>query len=708
MSRGGYQSEWEYTAEWLELTRDRLEVFRRAREESVFAVSAGEDTKLPLLSEYPEKEIDRYERQQERFRESVRSMSARGGEAIRAGIMIPLEYLYRIFKADDFLKYCIMLALAPELDAKFERAYRALEDNQGYERPTIRLCLVSYTLDVKRQNRLLKSVYENAAAYESLFELPQGTESAGLYTRLYIKERIRMFLFKPEEENPKLRSFCRLALPGELEGRPLIYHLEKAERLAMLLGEKEPQERIYFLYGPEGVGKRFLVRHAHRELGRLCLLVHASAFLEEEESGGIKEILLEALIRRAGLCVWGCQELFAEWKECETAGLLKEILDRLPYVILLSEAGWPYSRENLPAKILELKLEPPNMGERVRLWERAFREEGVESYPDTEALAAKFSFTPGRIRASVREAKSQACFYGTALGEELVCQACQTQISHKLSQKATRIKAAFEWEDLVLPKLQKKLLRNACNQILYHRTVYETWGFQKKLAYGRGVSMLFYGPPGTGKTFAAQVMAHELHLELYKVDLASVMSKYIGETQKNLGSIFDEVKKSQSILFFDEADALFGKRSEVKDAQDKYANAETAYLLQKMEEYEGIVILATNFLQNFDEAFRRRIRFQIEFPLPDRLRRLEIWQRAYPKEAPGRGELDFDYLARQFELSGSSIKSIAAASAFLAAAEKEEIHMRHVLSALREEMKKSGKLLEREEFGEYRYLIEEM
>lgn len=151
-------------------------------------------------------------------------------------------------------------------------------------------------------------------------------------------------------------------------------------------------------------------------------------------------------------------------------------------------------------------------------------------------------------------------------------------------------------------------------------------------AYGRGVSMLFYGPPGTGKTMGAQVLARELHLELYKADLSCVMSKYIGETEKNLGEIFEEVKKSQSILFFDEADALFGKRSEVKDAQDKYANAETAYLLQKMEEYEGIVILATNYMQNFDEAFKRRIRFMIEFPLPDAGRRRQIWQRVYGKK----------------------------------------------------------------------------
>ena len=218
-------------------------------------------------------------------------------------------------------------------------------------------------------------------------------------------------------------------------------------------------------------------------------------------------------------------------------------------------------------------------------------------------------------------------------------------------------------------------------------------------------SIILYGPPGTGKPMGAQVLARELHLELYKADLSCVMSKYIGETEKNLGEIFEEVKKSQSILFFDEADALFGKRSEVKDAQDKYANAETAYLLQKMEEYEGIVILATNYMQNFDEAFKRRIRFMIEFPLPDAGRRRQIWQRVYPKETPVSEEVDFDFLADQFELSGSSIKNIAVSAAFRAAAAGTEIEMGQILDCLREEMKKSGKNLQKEDFGPYYSLM---
>lgn len=217
--------------------------------------------------------------------------------------------------------------------------------------------------------------------------------------------------------------------------------------------------------------------------------------------------------------------------------------------------------------------------------------------------------------------------------------------------------------------------------------------------------MIFYGPPGTGKTMGAQVIANELELELYKVDMAGVMSKYVGESEKKLGNIFEQAKKSQSILFFDEADVLFGKRTDQKDSNDKYANASTAYLLQKIEEYEGIIILATNLLQNFDNAFLRRFKFIIEFPFTDRERRLEIWQKVFP-DGVLKEELDMEYLAEEFKFSGSQIKNAAVAAAFLAAGEKTEITMRHVLVAVKREMAKTGKMLIAADFGPYYYLME--
>lgn len=213
--------------------------------------------------------------------------------------------------------------------------------------------------------------------------------------------------------------------------------------------------------------------------------------------------------------------------------------------------------------------------------------------------------------------------------------------------------------------------------------------------------MLFAGPPGTGKTMAAQVLARELNLELYKVDLSGVLSKYIGETQKNLREIFDEVKKSRSILFFDEADVLFGKRVDVTDARDISANAQTAYLLQKMEEYDGITILATNLLQNFDDAYKRRIKFIIRFTFPRKERRIQLWQKVFPRQMPLGSDLDIEYLAENFELSGAAIKNIAVNAAFLAASRQEITGMEHIMTALQQEYEKSGKILGKAELKEY-------
>lgn len=693
MCRKIYKSEWEYIEEMLGLAEEKLRAYQGTT--GLFEGSP------------PALEIKGYEERQEAFRERIRIMGEKGKLSAEQGIVISVEYLYRVFQADDFMKHCVTLSFAAELDGNFRKSCTFLEENQNYEYPTLQLCIHSYTLDRQERSRILRNVYRNRVRYEFFFGRTPSGKFASSGWALRLEERIRMFLFRMEGEAPELQGFCSLAFPREVKERPMLYQGELALRLAEFLRQDKSRERIYYLHGEEGTGKQFLVRHAFGELGKLCLFVQAGGLLGDENDMRLRQVLREAKLRQAGLCIRDFQEITKEWKEYEVGEMLEKCLRELPFVILLSTEKWPYSRKKLSEEFLEMSLPLPDIGKRIVLWKQALMEAGVKG-ADPEGLAVKFSFSPGKIKASAREAERLARWRGQPIDEEILYESCRMQISHKLGEKAACIEAAFTWEDLVLPDFQKMRLRNACDQITFYHRVYETWGFEKKLPYGRGVSMLFYGPPGTGKTMGAQVVARELHLELYKVDLSSVMSKYIGETEKNLDSIFEEVKKSRSILFFDEADALFGKRSEVKDAQDKYANAETAYLLQKIEEYEGIVILASNYLQNFDEAFKRRIKFMIEFPLPDRERRLEIWKRMYPKEAPVSEELDFAYLARQFELSGSSIKNIAVASAFLAASQETEIGMRQVLFALWEELKKSGKLLQREEFGEYQYIAEEI
>ncbi len=275
--------------------------------------------------------------------------------------------------------------------------------------------------------------------------------------------------------------------------------------------------------------------------------------------------------------------------------------------------------------------------------------------------------------------------------------AARAQCGHAVAVLAHKIEPKYIWEDIVLPEDSLAQLREICQRVAHRHRVLGEWGFDRKLSLGKGTNALFAGPSGTGKTMAAEIIANALGLDLYRIDLAGVVSKYIGETEKNLDRVFSAAENANAILFFDEADALFGKRSEVRDSHDRYANIEISYLLQKMEEYDGIAILATNLRQNLDDAFMRRLAFTVYFPFPDEASRRRIWAGIWPVEMPLGDEVDLDYLARQFKLSGGNIKNIALASAFLAAEDERPVTMAHLFQATRREHQKMGKTLSESE-----------
>jgi len=265
---------------------------------------------------------------------------------------------------------------------------------------------------------------------------------------------------------------------------------------------------------------------------------------------------------------------------------------------------------------------------------------------------------------------------------------------------ARKITPRYTWFDIVLPDDQLTLLHEIVATVRGRSLVLEEWGVGRKLASSPGVTMLFSGPPGTGKTMAAEVITAELSLDLYKIDLSTIVSKYIGETEKNLERIFSEAQSSNAILFFDEADAIFGKRSEVKDAHDRYANIEISYLLQRMEAYNGVTILATNLRANLDEAFTRRLQFAVDFPFPDESYRLRIWQTLLPPGVPSEPGLDFELLARRFKLAGGNIRNILVSAAYLAASDGGRLGMKHLLHGTRRELQKMGRLVSEKDMTE--------
>jgi AAA+ superfamily predicted ATPase len=341
-----------------------------------------------------------------------------------------------------------------------------------------------------------------------------------------------------------------------------------------------------------------------------------------------------------------------------------------------------------------LDIGKPTAAEQRTLWQRALGPAAGRLNGGLDILGAQFDLDSDAIRHTCAEALQGA---DADELETRLWDLCRGRSRPQVSDLAERITPAATWDDLVLPEAQKSTLREIATHIRHRGKVYEEWGFAATGSRGLGISALFHGLSGTGKTMAAEVLAHELRLDLYRIDLSRVVSKYIGETEGNLRRIFDAAEGGGAILLFDEADALFGKRSEVKDSHDRYANIEVSYLLQRMEAYRGLAILTTNMKNALDQAFLRRLRFVVQFPFPDAEQRAEIWRRAFPPQTPING-LDYARLAR-LQVSGGNIRSMAMNAAFLAAESARPVDMAHLLQAARGEYAKLERPLTEIETG---------
>lgn len=328
----------------------------------------------------------------------------------------------------------------------------------------------------------------------------------------------------------------------------------------------------------------------------------------------------------------------------------------------------------------------------VSVFARSAEKAGLRlGHDDYQQLAAAYPLSVGEICRAVKLAVARGAAVETPARQAVVLsEACRQVACPELPRFATALQPSFQLDEVVLPSDRRQQLDDIVSHVLHAGTVLNTWGFGAQLPYGRGVTALFTGPSGTGKTMAAQAIGRALQRTVFAVDLSRVVSKFIGETEKNLDAVFVEAERAGAVLLFDEADALFGKRSEVKDAHDRYANIETAYLLQRMEAFSGLAILTSNFGQNLDSAFLRRLRFAVEFPRPDAAAREIIWRQCLPQEAPLAEDLDLSFLARRVEITGGNIRQITLRAAFSAAAEGVPINLDHILKATRAEVLKLG------------------
>ncbi len=606
----------------------------------------------------------------------------------------PLLALARRCNLDEFERGCVVLAYASALDRKYEKLMAYLQDDITQKAPTSALAV-----------QLFLPLEGNMEEYLSRFARPD--DFTGLFDReklaagaLVLHPLVLEFLSTGTvAPQAGLRLFDG---KKDAPGGPLVIGQELARRLDALFAE--PGERVLCLTGGPGSGKRFQCEHLMARSGAKCVFADLDC---EEQLDRARDAVLAARLT-------GAVAAFGHMEKTDQDGKLQPPSQRLLEGILALglPGGRAFFLSQLPAHarfdrlVVELEVPDPAEAERIRLFRAALGSLDLEGVT-VEELAAKFRFSPRQIALACRQAVGLARLDGRgAISGRELHQCCYRQAVHKLDDLARRVRPAFSWGDVVMPEDQKRLLQQACGHIKYQYQVYCQWGFDKKIAYGRGLSILFAGAPGTGKTMCAQVIANELNMEMYKINISQIVSKYIGETEKNLHAVFTEARKSNCVLFFDECDAIFGKRSEVKDAHDRNANVEVAYLLQQIEEYDGVCIMATNLIGNIDEAFMRRITYVVRFPFPDAAAREEIYRRTMPGDAPLSDDIDWTFLAEKFELSGGHIKNIVLSAAFLAALEGTPIGMSHLLRAAVGELKKNEIVVVREELREYADLLD--
>jgi hypothetical protein len=628
----------------------------------------------------------------------------RWGRVVKAFGLSPLE--------EDLL----LVALAPELDTKYETLYAYLNNDITRKWPTADLA-----------RRLLGDIEDGGSILAAL------SPAASLRARHLVNE-----VAAPSGRPAMLNSgfVAQPALTHWFHGNPPALALDgkfiswwaasqtwppgraakaRAEPILRLLGHSKARvvpPPLTVLTGQPGSGRQStavaLAEGAGLPLARIDLSAHnelGDACQDLLASLGVVLALEPAIVL---LC---CAEARTEddthharaiaQVECSMASWPASTL----VLIRTSEEQW---RGGLgKRRAIEVRCGIGTFPERLEAWRDATRSAGIDALDvDLSEFVGRFALTPGQVRNAMATACDLAAMQGCpTLGREEISAAARLESDQGLARLAVKVERMHRWSDLILPASTLRRLRELAAAIRHRHVVYGEWGFSERISTGLGIKALFAGASGTGKTMAAGVIARELALDLYKIDLSAVVSKYIGDTEKNLDRIFRAARAANAIVFLDEAEAILGKRSEVKDAHDRYANIEVAYLLQKLEEHDGIVILATNLRRNIDEAFNRRMLYVIDFPRPQESERERIWRSMFPPTCPLADDVDFGYLAQQFDLAGGDIRNVALDAAFLAAQDGGVIGMAAIVDALSRQLTKEGRTPTGADFHQYQRFL---
>lgn len=630
------------------------------------------------------------------------------GRVQKATIEIRIKELADKLKLSELERFVFLLAYAGFIDAKYELLFAFLQGDVRMKLPSIRLAVSLYELFRQpKQEEIGRLVQKQGILSETILIWKQEYDSVEPAQNYTLPERIYGWITGNNDMEPEIKPYVS-CISVEEEKDVTIIRKEQCVQIQMAVDAMQEEKtsicRVLNLCGKKGNGRHFLLRQALKASDRKGFMVDvAEVFTNVKWEEVLKKIYLEWILSDSIPCFFYQEfQIDGEDKKTVTLGQLQHFLHIVsmyfPFFIWITEEKAEYLlRLDISYGGIEIPLLTKK--EQKLFWSVMAKKYPVNKKTDFNLLANQYQMTVKEIRDALWNADWKRRSQGRSQIETSdISNAVKQQSISQMGGCAHRIPVVYTWDDLILLEESKRQLEMICNQMKYKSVVGEEWGFYEKTAYGRGVCALFTGAPGTGKTMAVQVIANELGLNLYRIDLSQLISKYIGETEKNISKVFEKAREIHGLLFFDEADSLFAKRLDVRDSMDRSANAQTAHLLQEIEDYDGLTILATNLAVNIDDAFKRRIQFMVKFALPSEELRIKLWHSILPKKVPCEETLELEFFAKKFELSPSSIKEILTSAAFLAAASNRGMTNLDIIEAVKMNYSKYGKNLTNEEF----------
>ena len=624
---------------------------------------------------------------------AIEELDREAADMEAAGTQVRLRALARVAGLDGLDVDLLLIALAPDLDVRFERLYGYLNDDVSRRRATVALAIELSGTSPWSADARSRLAPDSTLIVHGLVTV-EDPERPFLSRALRVPDRVVAHLLGDDRPDPSVAHL--LTDPAGRPAGPL------TKSLAEVVDEGVT---LVYLREKAGSSAASLAVAALESAERRPVTVDLTRLETSEEPAALARLVRREALLAGGGGVMGPLDAIAE----RGAGAVRALTDAADRsragsvpLVLFGRSGWEPSWSRTVPLLAE--VEPDSVHDRMEFWKERLGADVPEGLSAVD-VTSQFLLSSDQVARAVDAARLQARLEGRAVDHDHLRFGARAQNGAGLERLARRIHPGVGWDDLVLAPATAVSLRELAARARRRAQVLDEWGMRPGGGRGRGITVLFAGDSGTGKTMSAEVVAGDLGLDLYTVNLATVVDKYVGETEKNLERIFSEADGVNAVLLFDEADAIFGKRSEVKDANDRYANIEVAYLLQRMETFDGIAILATNLRANVDDAFARRLDLIVDFPAPEVELRRALWDRCLSEGVPRGTDLDLDFCAQAFELSGGNIRSIAITAAYMAAENGRPVSMVDLVRAIEQEYRKLGRLVVSGEFGRYYPLI---